>query len=68
MESIVGEKLVYFLEQNPIVAKAICDKALLAQKARENARKARDNVRRANALDSFGLPGKLADCSLKDPK
>ena len=61
VESIVGERLVYFLEQNPAVAKAICEKALLAQKAREN-------VRRANALDSFGLPGKLADCSLKDPK
>ncbi|MBR4165518.1 MAG: DNA topoisomerase IV subunit B, partial [Lachnospiraceae bacterium] len=45
----------------------IIDKALLAQKARENARKARDNVRRANALDNFGLPGKLADCSSKDP-
>ena len=68
VESIVGEKLVYFLEQNPTVAKAICEKALLAQKARESARKARENVRRANALDSFGLPGKLADCSLKDPK
>ena len=68
VESIVGERLVYFLEQNPAVAKAICEKALLAQKARESARKARENVRRANALDSFGLPGKLADCSLKDPK
>jgi len=68
VESIVGEKLVYFLEQNPTVAKSICEKALLAQKARESARKARENVRRANALDSFGLPGKLADCSLKDPK
>ncbi|MBR4165714.1 MAG: DNA topoisomerase IV subunit B, partial [Lachnospiraceae bacterium] len=68
VESIVGDKLVYFLEQNPQVAKAIVDKALLAQRARENARKARDNVRRANSLDSFGLPGKLADCSCKDPK
>ena len=68
VESIVGERLVYFLEQNPTIAKAICEKALLAQKARESARKARENVRRANALDSFGLPGKLADCSLKDPK
>ena len=67
VESIVGEKLVYFLEQNPIVAKAICDKALLAQKARENARQARERTRKS-ALDSFGLPGKLADCSLKDPK
>ncbi|MBR4165010.1 MAG: DNA topoisomerase (ATP-hydrolyzing) subunit B [Lachnospiraceae bacterium] len=67
VESIVGEKLVYFLEQNPQVAKSICDKALLAQKARENARKARENTRRANALDSFGLPGKLADCSNKNP-
>ncbi|MBQ6544968.1 MAG: DNA topoisomerase IV subunit B, partial [Lachnospiraceae bacterium] len=68
VESIVGEKLVYFLEQNPQVAKAIIDKALIAQKARENARKARENTRRANALDNFGLPGKLADCSNKDPK
>ncbi len=68
VESILGEKLVYFLEQNPIIAKTICEKALLAQKARENARKARETVRRANALDSFGLPGKLADCSSKDPK
>ena len=68
VESIVGDKLVYFLEQNPQIAKAICDKALLAQKAREKARTARDNVRRANMLDNFGLPGKLADCSSKDPK
>ena len=68
VESIVGEKLVYFLEQNPQVAKAIVDKALLAQKAREKAREARNNVRRANSLDNFGLPGKLADCSNKDPK
>ncbi len=68
VESIVGEKLVYFLEQNPQVAKSIIDKALIAQKARENARKARENTRRANALDNFGLPGKLADCSNKDPK
>ncbi len=67
VESIVGDKLVYFLEQNPQVAKAIVDKALLAQKARDSARKARENVRRANSLDSFGLPGKLADCSCKDP-
>ena len=67
VESIVGEKLVYFLEQNPIVAKAICDKAMLAQKARENARQARERTRKS-ALDSFGLPGKLADCSSKDPK
>ncbi|MBP5154433.1 MAG: DNA topoisomerase (ATP-hydrolyzing) subunit B [Lachnospiraceae bacterium] len=68
VESIVGEKLVYFLEQNPRVAKATIDKALLAQRARENARKARENTRRASALDNFGLPGKLADCSNKDPK
>ena len=67
VESIVGEKLVYFLEQNPIVAKAICDKAMLAQKARESARQARERTRKS-ALDSFGLPGKLADCTLKDPK
>lgn len=68
VESVVTEQLTYFLEQNPIVAKMICDKAILAQRARDAARKARDLTRRKTALDSTTLPGKLADCSDKDPK
>lgn len=68
VESVVSEHLTYFLEQNPAVAKIICDKALLAQRARDAARKARDLTRRKTALDSTSLPGKLADCSDKDPK
>ncbi len=64
--SIVGEQLTYFLEQNPNIAKQILDKAILAQRARDAARKARDLTRRKNALDGFGLPGKLADCSETD--
>ena len=67
VESIVSEKLTYFLEQNPAVAKIICDKSLLSQRAREAARRARDMTRRKTALDSTSLPGKLADCSDKDP-
>jgi DNA gyrase subunit B len=66
--SIVGEQLTYFLEQNPNVAKQILEKAILAQRARDAARKARDLTRRKSALDGLGLPGKLADCSDKDPK
>ena len=66
--SIVGEQLTYFLEQNPAVAKKILEKAIMAQRARDAARKARDMTRRKNALDGLGLPGKLADCSDKDPK
>ena len=62
------EQLTYFLEQNPQVAKIICDKAILAQRARDAARKARDLTRRKTALESTSLPGKLADCSDKDPK
>ncbi|MBR4831152.1 MAG: DNA topoisomerase (ATP-hydrolyzing) subunit B [Butyrivibrio sp.] len=65
---IVGEQLTYFLEQNPNVAKQILEKAILAQRARDAARKARDLTRRKSALDGLGLPGKLADCSDKDPK
>lgn len=68
VDSVVTEQLTYFLEQNPAVAKIICDKAVLAQRARDAARKARDLTRRKTALDSTTLPGKLADCSDKDPK
>lgn len=68
VDSVVSEQLTYFLEQNPAVAKAICEKSLLAQRAREAARKARDLTRRKTALEGTSLPGKLADCSDKDPK
>ena len=68
VESVVTEQLTYFLEQNPAVAKIICDKALLAQRARDAARKARDLTRRKTALDGTSLPGKLADCSDKNPE
>lgn len=67
VDSIVSTQVTYFLEQNPQVAKAICDKAILAQRARDAARKARDLARRKTVLDSMSLPGKLADCSEKDP-
>ncbi len=68
VDSIVSEQLTYFLEQNPTVAKSICEKSILAQRAREAARKARDLTRRKTALEGMSLPGKLADCSDKDPK
>ncbi len=68
VDSVVSEQLTYFLEQNPNVAKMICEKAVLAQRAREAARKARDLTRRKSALDGMSLPGKLADCSDKDPE
>ena len=68
MDSIVSEQLTYFLEQNPFVAKVICEKSIMAQRAREAARKARDLTRRKTALEGSTLPGKLADCSDKDPK
>ena len=68
VDSIVSEQLTYFLEQNPSVAKMICEKSILAQRAREAARKARDLTRRKTALEGMSLPGKLADCSDKDPK
>ncbi len=67
-DSIVSEQLTYFLEQNPQVAKTICEKSIMAQRAREAARKARELTRRKTALGDMGLPGKLADCSDKDPK
>ena len=68
VDSVVSEQLTYFLEQNPNVAKLICEKAVLAQRARDAARKARDLTRRKNALDGMSLPGKLADCSDRDPR
>ena len=68
VDSVVSEQLTYFLEQNPSVAKAMCEKSILAQRARAAARKARDLTRRKTALEGTSLPGKLADCSDKDPK
>ncbi len=68
VDSVVSEQLTYYLEQNPTVAKIICEKSLLAQRARDAARKARDMARRKTALEGMALPGKLADCSDKDPK
>ena len=67
VDTVVSEQLTYFLEQNPAVAKAMCEKSILAQRARAAARKARDLTRRKTALDSMTLPGKLSDCSDKDP-
>ncbi len=68
VDNTVSEQLTYFLELNPTVAKSICEKSILAQRAREAARKARDLTRRKTALDGMALPGKLADCSDKDPQ
>ncbi len=68
VDSIVSEQLTYYLEQNPSIGKNICEKAVLAQRARDAARKARDLTRRKSALDSMSLPGKLADCSDKNPE
>ena len=68
VNAIVSEKLTYFLEQNPVIAKLISDKAITAQRARAAARKARDLTRRKSALDGMSLPGKLADCSSKNPE
>ena len=68
VDNIVSEQLTYFLEQNPMVAKLICEKSILAQRARDAARKARDLTRRKTALESAALPGKLADCSDKNPE
>ena len=67
VDSVVSEQLTYFLEQNPMVAKIICEKSILAQRAREAARRARELTRRKTALEGMSLPGKLADCSDKDP-
>ena len=68
VDSVVSKQLEIFLEQNPAVAKATVEKSVLAQRAREAARKARDLTRRKSALDSMSLPGKLADCSDKNPE
>jgi len=68
VETLVGEKLSEFLEENPSVGKKIIEKCMRAAEAREAARKARDLARRKNALDNMNLPGKLADCSITDPE
>ncbi len=68
VDNVVSKQLEIFLEQNPQVAKLTVEKSVLAQRAREAARKARDLTRRKSALDGMSLPGKLADCSDKDPK
>ena len=68
VDAVVSEQLTYFLEQTPATAKIICEKAVLAQRARAAARKARDLTRRKTALDGMALPGKLADCSDKNPE
>ena len=68
VDAIVSEQLTYFLEKNPTVAKIICEKSILAKRARDAARKAREMTRRKSALDGMALPGKLADCSDKNPE
>ena len=68
VDAIVSEQLTYFLEQSPTVAKIICEKSILAKRARDAARKAREMTRRKSALDGMALPGKLADCSDKNPE
>ncbi len=67
VDGVVGEQLVYFLEQNPAIGKVVCEKAILEKKAREAARRAKETTRRKSALDSFALSDKLADCSSKNP-
>ena len=68
VDSVVSEQLTYFLEQNPSVARVMCEKSILAQRARAAARKARELTRRKTALEGMALPGKLADCSDKNPE
>ena len=67
VNNVVSDKLEQFLEENPSVGKAILEKALMANRAREAARKARENIRRKNALEGSTLPGKLSDCNERDP-
>ncbi len=67
VDSVVSEQLTYYLEQNPSVARMICEKSISAQRARDAARKARDIARRKTAMDSMSFVGKLSDCSDKDP-
>lgn len=67
VDGVVSEQLTYFLEQNPTIAKIVCEKSIMAQRARDAARKARDLTRRKTALEGMALPGKLADCSDKNP-
>jgi len=67
VESVLGEHLTYFLEENPSAGKAVLEKCVVSARARDAARKAREDVRRKSALDSGRLPGKLTDCSEKDP-
>ncbi|NNJ28880.1 DNA topoisomerase (ATP-hydrolyzing) subunit B [Lacrimispora defluvii] len=68
VDGLLREQLTYYLEQNPGISKTICDKSILAQRARAAARKARDLTRRKTALEGMALPGKLADCSDKNPE
>lgn len=68
VNSLVGDGLSTFMDENPAIARRIVDKALIAQRAREAAKKAAEAVKRSSAMDSFGLPGKLSDCVSKDPE
>ena len=68
VSQVLSEQLTYFLEQNPAAAKVMCEKSILAQRARAAARKARELTRRKSVLEGAGLPGKLADCTEKDPE
>ncbi len=68
VDNLLREQFTYYLEQNPSLSKTICDKSILAQRARAAARKARDLTRRKTALEGMALPGKLADCSDKNPE
>ena len=67
VDNVVTEKLTIFMEENPSIARAVLDKAIMSSRAREAARKARENIRRKNALEGMALPGKLFDCNVTDP-